>query len=169
MPNNEQALLGVSRETYKVPKGQEQSVHYKIAKLDSNGGIVEPVRLVKSGIKTFETIVKRNLELQGYTIEILHHPLGKYTDTKIIDTKAALKEQMAKNAELEAKLKEVESKSKSGVDAIVAEKEAEIAALKAKLAEARKTEEPEGETEACKAEGETEPKPHRGGRKPKEE
>lgn len=104
MQNKEQSALLVHRENYIVPKGEEHVVHYKIAKMDGNGNFVEKPRIVKSGVKLFETNLKVELENQGYTIEILSHPMGRYSNVKI------------------------ESK-----DVIIANKDAEIDALKAEL------------------------------------
>ena len=117
MQNQNLPLLSMSRENYQVPKGEEQIVHYKAEKIlfdpkDGRTRLSHP-DLLKTGVKMFDE-VKRNLELQGYTIEILYHPLGKYTNVRIP------KDANAELAEAKAQL---------------ADKDEEIARLKAALAE----------------------------------
>lgn len=157
MQNNEQSLLLTHRENYIVPKGQEQTVHCKIAKLDSNGNFLESVRLVRFGLKKFETTIKDNLETMGYTVEILHHPMGKYSNSVI----------KSKDAEIEALKAELEAKDNSKE---MAAKDAEIAALRKALAEAKKGAETKDEAkgDAKPAEG-AEEKKNKGGRPRKEE
>ena len=123
MQNKEQSALLVHRENYIVPKGEEHAVHYKIAKLTENGAFIEPPRIVKSRVKMFETITKRGLELNGYTVEILHHPNGTYSNVRIEDKNILIKKQDAEIAELKAKLAEQTS----------TDKDTEIAALKAEI------------------------------------
>lgn len=115
MQKNEQSLLLMSRENYNVPKGQEHKVHCKVAKLDENGNFLEPIRLRTFGVKGFETIFKENMEKLGYTLEILYHPNGRYSNVVIRNSAT-----------------------------IIAEKDAEIAALKAQLAE-KETAKPVGD------------------------
>ena len=135
MPNREQSALLVHRENYEVPKGQEHSVHIKIAKLGSNGIVLEPARIVKEEPKFFDTVAKRNLEILGYTVEILHHPNGKYTSVRIEDKEAQLQ---SVKAEVEA----LKAENTAG-QAALSEKDAEIARLKAELAKMK--EKPEAE------------------------
>ena len=123
MQNKEQSALLVHRENYIVPKGEEHAVHYKIAKLTENGAFIEQPRIVKSRVKMFETITKRGLELNGYTVEILYHPNGTYSNVRIEDKNILIKKQDAEIAELKAKLAEQTS----------TDKDAEIAALKAEI------------------------------------
>ena len=123
MQNKEQSALLVHRENYIVPKGEEYAVHYKIAKLTENGAFIEPPRIVKSRVKMFETITKRGLELNGYTVEILYHPNGTYSNVRIEDKNILIKKQDEEIAELKAKLAEQTS----------TDKDAEIAALKAEI------------------------------------
>lgn len=123
MQNKEQSALLVHRENYIVPKGEEHAVHYKIAKLTENGAFIEPPRIVKSRVKMFETITKRGLELNGYTVEILYHPNGTYSNVRIEDKNILIKKQDEEIAELKAKLEEQTS----------TDKDAEIAALKAEI------------------------------------
>ena len=123
MQNKEQSALLVHRENYIVPKGEEHAVHYKIAKLTENGEFIEQPRIVKSRVKMFETITKRGLELNGYTVEILYHPNGTYSNVRIEDKNILIKKQDAEIAELKAKLEEQTS----------TDKDAEIAALKAEI------------------------------------
>ena len=129
MQNKEQSALLVHRENYIVPKGEEHAVHYKIAKLTENGAFIEPPRIVKSRVKMFETITKRGLELNGYTVEILYHPNGTYSNVRIEDKNTLIKKQDAEIAELKAKLAEQTSTDK---DAEIAALKAEIEALKKK-------------------------------------
>ena len=139
MQNKEQSALLVHRENYIVPKGEEHAVHYKIAKLTENGAFIEPPRIVKSRVKMFETITKRGLELNGYTVEILYHPNGTYSNVRIEDKNILIKKQDAEIAEVKAKLAEQTS----------TDKDAEIAALKAEIeAMKKKAEKPakEGKT-----------------------
>ena len=133
----EQSALLVHRENYEVPKGQEHSVHYRIAKVDARGNFLEKPRICKDNPKEFDSSLKRNLEILGYTVEILHHPLGTYTDTRIVDKDAAMRAKDAEIAELKAKVQE-------GANDALKEKDAEIAKLKEALAKA--------EAKAAKAE-----------------
>ena len=123
MQNKEQSALLVHRENYIVPKGEEHAVHYKIAKLTENGAFIEPPRIVKSRVKMFESVTKRGLELNGYTVEILFHPNGTYSNVRIEDKNVLIKKQDEEIAELKAKLAEQTS----------TDKDAEIAALKAEI------------------------------------
>lgn len=123
MQNKEQSALLVHRENYIVPKGEEHAVHYKIAKLTENGEFIEQPRIVKSKVKLFESVTKRGLELNGYTVEILFHPNGTYSNVRIEDKNVLIKKQDEEIAELKAKLAEQTS----------TDKDAEIAALKAEI------------------------------------
>ena len=123
MQNKEQSALLVHRENYIVPKGEEHAVHYKIAKLTENGAFIEQPRIVKSKVKLFESVTKRGLELNGYTVEILFHPNGTYSNVRIEDKNVLIKKQDEEIAELKAKLAEQTS----------TDKDAEIAALKAEI------------------------------------
>lgn len=125
----EQSALLVHRENYEVPKGQEHSVHYRIAKVDARGNFLEKPRICKDNPKEFDSSLKRNLEILGYTVEILYHPLGTYTDTRIVDKDAAMRAKDAEIAELKAKVQE-------GANDALKEKDAEIAKLKEALAKA---------------------------------
>ena len=139
----EQSALLVHRENYEVPKGQEHSVHYKIAKVDAKGNFLEKPRICKDNPKEFDTSLKRNLEILGYTVEILHHPNEKYTDVRIVDKDAAIKAKDAEIAELKAKVQE-------GANDALKEKDAEIAKLKEALAKAEAKAQAAGEGKAPK-------------------
>ena len=147
----EQSALLVHRENYEVPKGQEHSVHYRIAKVDARGNFLEKPRICKDNPKEFDSSLKRNLEILGYTVEILYHPLGTYTDTRIVDKDAAMRAKDAEIAELKAKVQE-------GANDALKEKDAEIAKLKEALAKA----------EAKAAEGEKAQKEPKAPKEPKE-
>jgi hypothetical protein len=137
----------VHRENYIVPKGQEHSVHIKIAKLGADGNVIEPARIVREEPKFFETVAKRNLETLGYTVEILYHPQEKYSSVRIED----------KDALLRAAKQEVETLKAEG-QAALNEKEAEIARLKAELAKAKGDTEPKQEKPKVKKESKKEEK-----------
>lgn len=157
MQNQNLPLLLTSRANYKVPKGEEQVVHYKAERVmfdphDGTTRISHP-DLLKTNVRMFDD-VKRNLELQGYTVEILYHPEGKYSD--VVIPKGAKQQLAEKDAELRAK-------------------EDEIARLKAQIEAQNKANasEKEGEKEesAPKIEGENgeAPKPKRGAKTKKSE
>ena len=120
---------GVNRNNY-TPKPEEKHlVHYK-AELPrynkTNGAKESHPEILKTGLKMFET-VKRNLEKQGYIIEIIYHPEGKYNtpvkvasdarDKEIEALKAQLAEAQAQLAEKETTeemaAEEVEKKPKA--------------------------------------------------------
>lgn len=105
MLNKGQSLLLMHRENYIVPKGQERNVHCKIAKLDGGGNFIEKAKLIFVGVKMFETTMKENLETMGYTVEILYHPLGRYSNVVIKDKDV---EMAIKDAEIERLKKELE-------------------------------------------------------------
>ena len=143
MQNKEQQALLVHRENYEVPKGQEQVVHYKIAKLDAHGKVLEPARICHDEPKLFETVLKRNLEILGYTVEILHHPDSRYSSVKIetAEEKLALKD-----LEIQ-KLKEQVAQKEGNP---LSEKDAEIERLKAELAKAKAEKKAEKPTKPAK-------------------
>lgn len=150
----EQSALLVHRENYVVPKGQEQAVHYRIAKIDAKGVFLEKPRICHDNPKEFDSSLKRNLEIIGYTVEILYHPNGNYTDVRINDKDAVLVAKDAEIAELKAKVQE-------GAGKALEEKDAEIAKLKAELEKAKAAKE-KAEADAKeakeKAKGTKEPK-----------
>ena len=148
MPNKEQSALLVHRENYEVPKGQEQSVHVKIAKMDSKGNFLEKPRIIHEEVKFFEAVSKRNLEIQGYTVEILYHPLGKYSDVQIVDKDAQLQAKDAEIAALKAKLGGAPAQSDE-----LAKMQEELAKAKAEAEKAKQeAEEAKAEAEKAKAE-----------------
>lgn len=153
MQSKEQSALLVHRENYEVPKGQERAVHFKIAKMTTDGGFIEKPRIVKSSVKQFETIEKTHLENAGYTIEILYHPQGTYSNVRIVDKNIELANKDAEIAALKAKLAESATESEDAKDAEIAKLKAEVAKLKAKGKEKGKTDEqPKTETKGKKEE-----------------
>lgn len=111
----------LTRADYEVPMGEEKVVHYTAEKVLFDGKSGERVShpdLIKTDVKMFDA-VKRNLELHGYTINILYHPLGKYP------------EEVVTESALERKSREIE------------EKDAEIAELRALLEKQNATEKTE--------------------------
>lgn len=136
MQNKEQSALLVHRENYIVPKGEEHAVHYKIAKLTESGEFIEQPRIVKSRVKLFESVTKRGLELNGYTVEILYHPNNTYSNVRIEDKNVLIQKQDAEIAALKAKLAEQTSTDK---DAEIAKLKAKIEALKKKAEKEEKS------------------------------
>lgn len=154
MQSKEQSALLVHRENYVVPKGQERAVHFKIAKMTADGGFLEKPRIVKSCVKQFETVEKSHLENAGYTIEILYHPLGTYSNVRIVDKNIELANKDAEIAALKAQLAGGAAKSEEDAkDAEIAKLRAEVAKLKAKGKEKGRAEgKDEGETKGKKEE-----------------
>lgn len=101
---------------------EKKLVHYSVEMVKHDvmtGKKTSHPEIVKTGVKLFAD-VKKNLELQGYTVIILWHPENKYNTPMFVETKD------------EALVGEVaEAKAK------VAEKDEEIARLKAELALAK--------------------------------
>lgn len=97
----------LKRSNYQVPKGQERTVHYTIEKVAyNNSGVkVSKPQLIKTGVKAFDGVM-RDLELQGYTINILYHPEGKYNNEPEVraDLKTEIAEKDAEIARLKALL-----------------------------------------------------------------
>lgn len=100
MPNNAK----VTRATYQCPKGEEGYVHYSVEKVAFNrvtGQKESRQSIVKTNPKLFES-VKRNLELQGFTINVLFHPEGKYNIEVVEESQ---EEKLRKEIEAEVRAK----------------------------------------------------------------
>ena len=106
----------LTRENYQVPKGEERLVHYLQERVSFNKATGEKEShpdLNKTGLKMFD-MVKRNLELQGYTINILYHPLNQYNEWVEVESPMAVKEQELADAQREIEeLKAELAKSKA--------------------------------------------------------
>lgn len=101
----------LTRATYQLPKGEEGYVHYTIERVTynpHNGQKISRQEVIKTTPKMFDS-VKRNLELQGYTINILFHPEGKYNTERVVETP---EERMRKEIEAEVRA-EYEKKYKA--------------------------------------------------------
>lgn len=155
MQNQNLPLLLIHRENYKVPKGEEQSVHYKLERVafDANENRISHPDLVKTNPKMFD-IVKSALETAGYTIEILFHPDGKYSNV-VIPVGSKLELEQAK-AELAAKDEEI-AKLRAAIDASKGKKDDAPQNEEASAENAPENEEAKPETPAGR----------RGGRTPK--
>lgn len=71
------AVTDVTKENYIVPQNEQGVYHCKIEiiKFNQDNGIrLSKPRIQKFGKKAFDGIVKQQLELQGYTVEVLHDP-----------------------------------------------------------------------------------------------
>ena len=103
---------GVNRTNYTPANNEKHLVHYKaeLPRHNSRTGLKEShPEILKTGLKLFPS-VKRNLEKQGYVIEIIYHPNGEYNtplpiqkvdakDQEIAALRAALAEKEAQLAE----------------------------------------------------------------------
>lgn len=126
MQNNKNE--GLNRTNYTPKDHEKHLVHYKaeLTRFNKTTGVKESnCEILKTGVKMFDT-VKRNLEKQGYVIEIIYHPKGKYNtpiptvkpdekDYEIEALKKQLAEANAKLAEKEAQKDEKED-SEEAID-----------------------------------------------------
>lgn len=107
-------LDNLTKETYNVPKGEEQSYHcvIEVKQFDSRSGKRLSVpRIQKFGKKMFERKVRDYLLKQGFEIKILHDP------------NVWEKENRARMAEIEKAKAEAKAKAeKEAFDKAVAEK-----------------------------------------------
>lgn len=114
------SLLEVTKDNYIVPKGEEQVVHYTTESVNiSNEGkrLSKPI-LCKTDVKLFDTIVLRNLELQGYAVNIVYHPNGKYNHYEpVMDAETVRRSMEAENEALRAELEALKSVVKPSVKA----------------------------------------------------
>lgn len=142
MQNQNLPLLSTHRENYKVPKGEERVVHYKIERVlfDPKDGVtrVSHPDLIKTDVKMFDD-VKRNLELQGYTVEILFHPDGKYSNVVIPgDPRAEVAEKDAEIEALRAEIARMKAENAPSKEEAKEEKPTEKEEAKAESAPAKK-------------------------------
>lgn len=111
-------LLEVTKENYIVPEGEKKVYHVLIEqrKFDPNTGkrLSRP-RIQKFGKKMFESLIQRNLPMQGYTLDILWNP-NTYLQQLEEQKKIKAAEQKAK---AEAKMQE---KIEAAVDAALQKK-----------------------------------------------
>lgn len=110
-------LEGVNRGNYTPNPSEKHLVHYKaeLPRYNKKTGAKEShPELIKTGLKLFPS-VKRDLEKQGYVIEIVWHPEGKYNtpipspvtdarDAEIAALKAQIAEMQAEKQEPEIEL-----------------------------------------------------------------
>lgn len=112
----------VTAENYIVPDGEEHLYHViqEVKKFNAETGkrLSRPV-VQKYGKKEYESIVQRQLKLQGYTVEVLHKPV-----------------QVAQNAKTATATDN--SKAVSKLESELAALKAELAAMKAKKPAAKK-------------------------------
>lgn len=142
MQNQNLPLLSTHRENYVVPKGEEREVHYKIERVlfDPTDGVtrVSHPDLVKTNVKMFDD-VKRNLELQGYTVEILYHPDGKYSNVVIPgDARAEIAQRDDEIAALRAEIARMKADVASEMPEVNEEKPVEETEAKAETAPVKK-------------------------------
>lgn len=116
----EKELRTLHKENYKVPKGEEKVVHYKYEHIimAEDGEYLSHQVLCKTPTKQFDMVL-HNLQLQGYLVEILYHPLGKYTNVTIplpksLEIEELKKEKDAEIEKLKAELAKQEKKVKKG-------------------------------------------------------
>lgn len=131
------SLLETNKSNYTPATNEKHLVHYKAEKIkyDPTTGVRKShPELLKTGVKLF-AMIKREMENEGYAIEILYHPNGSYNTPVNVpeavhsnDEVEALKAQIA---EKEAKIQTLEDK----LDAILAK----LGAGEEKAPEAEKT------------------------------
>lgn len=69
----------LTADNYAVPAGEELLYHcvIEVVQYDPKTGVkISKPRVQKFGKKTFETLVQKTLRKQGYTVNILHSPVG---------------------------------------------------------------------------------------------
>ena len=124
-------LDNLTKETYNVPKGEEQSYHcvIEVKQFDPRSGKRLSVpRLQKFGKKMYERKVRDYLLKQGYDIRVLHDP------------NAWEKENRARLAEIEKAKAEAKAKAeKEAFDKAVADKVKEELAKQQKEPKTKKT------------------------------
>lgn len=97
------AVTEVTKENYIVPQNEQGVYHCKIEIIkfnQDNGKRLSKPRIQKFGKKAFDGIVKQQLELQGYTVEVLHDPtewLEKHNVSNNVSQKALI-DNAVKNA-----------------------------------------------------------------------
>ena len=122
-------IIKIDADNYKVPAGEEHLYHVKIEVKKFNpdsGARMSRPRIQIFGAKEYETTVKNDLVIQGYTLDVLHNP------TEWLKQQEAAK---AKAAEQTAADRKKAAEEKAAADAKAAEetKAAEKAALKAEI------------------------------------
>lgn len=124
-------LDNLTKETYNVPKGEEQAYHcvIEVKQFDPRSGKRLSVpRLQKFGKKMYERKVRDYLLKQGYDIRVLHDP------------NAWEKENRARQAEIEKAKAEAKAKAeKEAFDKAVADKVKEELAKQQKEPKTKKT------------------------------
>lgn len=79
----------VTKDNYIVPQNEKHVYHCKIEierHSQSNGSFLSSPRIQKFGKKEFETVVLKNLKLQGYSVEVLYDPTNYLNSIKTIMT-----------------------------------------------------------------------------------
>lgn len=120
------SVLEITAGNYKVPKGEEMSVHAKIEvkQFDpKTGARISTPRIQKFGMKEWQSVMQSSLRKQGYTVEILHDPY-KFAQEHAEQIRAA------QNAKAEA---EKEAAAKAKAEELAAIKEQAKAELMAEL------------------------------------
>lgn len=75
----------VTKDNYIVPQNEKHVYHCKIEierHSQSDGGFLSTPRIQKFGKKEFETVILKNLKLQGYSVEVLYDPTNYLKSVK---------------------------------------------------------------------------------------
>lgn len=140
--NTQNNVAALNRSNYTPAAKEKHLVHYKaeIPRFNNKTGKQEShPEIIKTGLKMFPS-VKRDLEKQGYVIEILWHPEGKYNtplQTAPVDERDA--EIAALKAELARKDEEMKALADQAQDAAAQEPEKKAGPVKKEPKAAAKT------------------------------
>lgn len=118
------SVKDITAENYKVPQGEEMSVHAKIEvkQFDpKTGERISTPRIQKFGMKEWQSHIQSSLRKQGYTVEILHDPY-KFAQEHAAQVAAA------QAAKAQAEKEAAEAKKAAELAAIKEQAKAEVMA-----------------------------------------
>lgn len=121
-------ISDVTPENYIVPSNERHCYHciIEIVQFDAKTGKrLSTPRIQKFGKKEFDTIVKKNLEEQGYSITILYNPTDYLATFKP-------QQQQVEKVDVEKAVAEALAKQKAETDILIAKAVEEALAKKAK-------------------------------------
>ena len=117
-------VLDVTKENYIVPANERGIYHCAIEIVDfdkKTGTRLSKPRIQKFKKKEFETIVRRNLELQGYTITVLYDPTEYLEKAKQMQTAMRQPQQVDVNKAVAEALAKQKAENEKAIAKAVAE------------------------------------------------